>query len=129
MKTGVKDERKYQNRGEKEELERRECVKGTLFFPADTGMSKFPIVTVKVYLVLSCLILSVVYKILYVYVYLRYTIFFPQNTFWRKCVCSLTTFLPIQDICIPQLNHGEVVEMNGLERKAHDFDTGDRQQL
>lgn len=54
--------------------------------------------------------------------------FFPKIHFGGN-VLSLTTFLPIQDICIPQLNHGEVVEMNGLEHKAHDFDTGDRQQL
>lgn len=84
------------------------------FFPADTGMSKFPIVTVKVYLVLSCLILSCLLSTKYCMSMFTYGIlFFSQNTFWRKCVCSLTTFLPIQDIFIPQLNHGGVVEMNG----------------
>lgn len=57
------------------------------FFPADTGMSKFPIVTVKV-----CLVLSVVYKILYVYVYLRYTIFFPKYILEEMCLVTDNIF-------------------------------------
>lgn len=82
---------------------------------------------------LSCLVLSYLVCCLQNTVCLClltvYYFFSPKYILEEMCLFVDNIFTNPGHLYIPQLNHGEVVEMNGLEHKAHDFDTGDRQQL